>query len=52
MNAAMTAMQGALEAMAKGTHPEALMPFAELREIVGFDDYYAEETRYSASRRD
>jgi 2-methylisocitrate lyase-like PEP mutase family enzyme len=51
MNAAMTAMQSALEAMAKGAHPEALMPFGELREIVGFDDYYSEEGRYTASAR-
>jgi 2-methylisocitrate lyase-like PEP mutase family enzyme len=51
MSAAMTAMQGALEAMAAGQHPGALMPFAQLREIVGFDDYYAQESRYASSKR-
>jgi 2-methylisocitrate lyase-like PEP mutase family enzyme len=51
MNAAMTAMQAALEAMAAGQHPDALMPFAQLREIVGFDEYYAQETRYASSKR-
>jgi 2-methylisocitrate lyase-like PEP mutase family enzyme len=51
LSAAMTAMQGALEAMAAGQHPDALMPFAQLREIVGFDDYYAQESRYAFSKR-
>ena len=53
MNAAMTAMAGALEAMAGGKHPaEDLMPFADLRRIVGFDDYYADERRYAKPRQD
>jgi 2-methylisocitrate lyase-like PEP mutase family enzyme len=51
LSATMTAMQGALEAMAAGQHPDALMPFAQLREIVGFDDYYAQESRYASSKR-
>lgn len=53
LNAAMTAMRGALEAMAAGQHPQSgtLMPFAQLREIVGFDDYYMEEQRYASSKR-
>ncbi len=53
MNAAMTAMAGALEAMAGGLHPaEKLMPFEDLRRIVGFDDYYADEQRYAKPRED
>ncbi|MEJ1994547.1 MAG: isocitrate lyase/PEP mutase family protein [Limibacillus sp.] len=47
MNAAMTAMRDALAAMKEGRHPQELMDFAELRRIVGFDDYYAEEERYA-----
>lgn len=47
MSVAMKAMQAALAAMASGGHPEdALLDFAELREIVGFDAYYTEEDRY------
>ena len=53
MNAAMTAMAGALEAIASGRHPaEKLMPFEDLRRIVGFDDYYADEQRYAKPRED
>jgi 2-methylisocitrate lyase-like PEP mutase family enzyme len=46
MSAAMRAMQDALAAFREGRHPEALLSFAELREVVGFEDYYAEEARY------
>jgi len=51
LNAAMTAMRLALGAISAGGHPEdALMPFPDLRKIVGFDDYYAEEQRYADRR--
>jgi 2-methylisocitrate lyase-like PEP mutase family enzyme len=47
MSAAMRAMRDALQAMKEGRHPQELLDFAELRQIVGFDDYYAEEERYA-----
>jgi 2-methylisocitrate lyase-like PEP mutase family enzyme len=46
LSAAMRAMQDALSDLAKGQAPNALLEFAELREIVGFDDYDAEAARY------
>jgi 2-methylisocitrate lyase-like PEP mutase family enzyme len=50
LSAAMRAMRDALEAMRAGRHPQDLLDFAELRRIVGFEDYYAAEERYA--RRD
>lgn len=47
MNSAIGAMRSALEALAAGRTPAGLVGFAELRNIVGFDAYYAEEERYS-----
>ncbi len=46
LSASVRAMQDALAALAQGTTPEALVPFAELREIVGFDAYDAALDRY------
>jgi 2-methylisocitrate lyase-like PEP mutase family enzyme len=47
LSAAIRAMEQALAAMAAGRHPEALLKdFAQLREVVGFEDYYAAEARY------
>jgi len=40
------AMMGALGALAEGRTPDGLLDFAELREIVGFDDYDREQGRY------
>jgi 2-methylisocitrate lyase-like PEP mutase family enzyme len=51
MSAAMRAMRDALDMMAGDRRPEDLLDFAELRARVGFDDYYAEEARYSGARR-
>ncbi len=51
MSAAMRAMRDALAALAQDRRPEALLDFAELRDRVGFEDYYAEEARYSGARR-
>ncbi len=48
MSAAMRAMIAALDDMKAGRHPnDRLLTFAELRERVGFEDYYAEEERYA-----
>ena len=52
MSAAMKAMLAVLDDLAAGRPRDAhLLDFAELRRRVGFDDYYAEETRYASSRR-
>lgn len=53
MSAAMRAMQEALQDFSRGHHPaERIMPFADLRRIVGFEDYYEAESRYSGARPD
>lgn len=50
LSAAMKAMRDALIDMKAGRHPDdRLLSFAELRETVGFEAYYAEEERYSGS---
>ncbi len=42
------AMAASLADIGAGNHPhERLIGFAELCRVVGFDDYYAEEARYS-----
>lgn len=47
LSAAVRAMQGALAGLRSGEHPHRLLlPFAELREIVGFAAYDAESARY------
>lgn len=51
VNSAVAAMQQALTALARGETPKGLLPFAELRRVVGFDAYDAEARRY-ASRTD
>ncbi|MCG8618912.1 MAG: isocitrate lyase/phosphoenolpyruvate mutase family protein, partial [Desulfobacterales bacterium] len=51
LSAAMTAMVNALADLKKGKHPEDIMDFPELRQRVGFDDYYKMEARYAASSR-
>lgn len=51
MSAAMNNMRAALEDMKQGIHPgERLMSFEDLRDIVGFNDYYEEESRYANPR--
>ncbi|WP_029058573.1 isocitrate lyase/PEP mutase family protein [Stappia stellulata] len=51
LSTAIKAMQAALAEMAAGRHPDdALLPFADLRKAVGFDAYYAEESRYADKR--
>jgi len=49
LSAATRAMQQALAALARGETPEGLLDFAELRELVGFDDYDAELARYASA---
>lgn len=47
LSSAVHAMQQALAALAQGQTPANLTGFAELKKLVGFDDYYAEEARYT-----
>lgn len=53
MSAAMRAMVAGLAALKDGTDRSAhLMDFAELRQRIGFDDYYEASARYTSSRRE
>ncbi len=45
-----TAMQEGLAALSQGKYPEHIS-FAELKKIVGFDEYYAEEAKTKATFR-
>lgn len=47
LSAAMRAMEEALADFKAGCHPKNILSFAELRERVGFEGYYAEEERYA-----
>jgi len=49
LSAATRAMQEALAALKAGTHPGGLVDFAQLRDIVGFPEYYEAEQRYATS---
>jgi len=40
-------MQQALTTLGTDNHPEPLLSFEEIKEIVGFNDYYAQEALYS-----
>ncbi|MBW1636034.1 MAG: isocitrate lyase/PEP mutase family protein [Deltaproteobacteria bacterium] len=51
ISAVMQAMTTALEDLQRGKSPQGLMPFEDVRRIVGFDDYYDTEKRYQRSRR-
>ncbi|MEQ8354585.1 MAG: isocitrate lyase/PEP mutase family protein [Kiloniellaceae bacterium] len=46
LSAAIKAMQDALAGFKTGEHPKDLLDFATLRDVVGFNAYYAEEDRY------
>jgi 2-methylisocitrate lyase-like PEP mutase family enzyme len=48
LNASIVAMRRALEAIGRGEPVPGLMPFSELRELVGFDDYDRDAARYAA----
>lgn len=47
LSVAARAAQQALAALARGETPVGLLPFPELRELVGFDAYDAEQARYA-----
>ena len=49
LSAAARAMQDTLVALRAGESPKGLLDFAELRDLVGFDDYDAELARYQDS---
>jgi 2-methylisocitrate lyase-like PEP mutase family enzyme len=46
LNACIGAMQRALGALKRGEAPEHLLSFEALKDVVGFNAYYAEESRY------
>lgn len=46
LSASIEAIQRSLAILAKGQYPDHI-PFAEVKDIVGFNDYYLEEQRYS-----
>lgn len=53
MSASMKAIQSGLQHLANDGHPgDEIMDFADLRRIVGFDDYYEEETNYTHGARE
>jgi 2-methylisocitrate lyase-like PEP mutase family enzyme len=47
LSASARAAQQALAALARGETPTGLLAFSELRELVGFDAYDAEQARYA-----
>jgi len=49
LSAATRAMNDALHALARGAAPPGLLPFEELRDVVGFDDYDAALERFRQS---
>eukprot|EP00741_Cyanophora_paradoxa_P007803 tig00001214_g7549.t1 len=50
MSASVKAMQETLAALKKGDTPlDKLLPFSELRDVVGFPEYYAEEEKYATA---
>jgi len=46
LQAIITAVDTALNCLAKGTHPTGLEGFETVKEVIGFNDYYREEKRY------
>lgn len=46
LNVSIVAMRAALQSLKQGERSPAAMEFGELREAVGFPEYYAEEARY------
>ena len=47
LNVSVRAMEDALATMRQGGHPDRIVSFPHLNEVVGLDDFYAEETRYA-----
>ena len=50
LNAAMAAMARALAALGAGRMPDDLLDFAEIRDLVGFTDYYVAEKKYATDK--
>jgi 2-methylisocitrate lyase-like PEP mutase family enzyme len=50
IKASIAAMEKALEMLKVGQTPEALAEFAHLRDVVGFNDYYAQEEKYASKK--
>ncbi len=48
LNVSIAAMRSALVSLQRGETPASIMTFEELKQAVGFPDYYAEEARYRA----
>lgn len=46
LSSSINAMNVALEELKNGKDVSGVLPFPELRDVVGFNDYYAEEERY------
>lgn len=46
LNVSIAAMRSALVSLQRGETPASIMTFEELKQAVGFPDYYAEEARY------
>jgi 2-methylisocitrate lyase-like PEP mutase family enzyme len=46
LNSTIYAMQQTLTTLGTESHPKPLLSFEEVKEIVGFNDYYTEEERY------
>ena len=51
ISASIQAMATTLQELRAGRNPQGLMPFSEVRRIVGFDDYYKAAERYRSARR-
>jgi len=52
LSAAARAMRGALRDLRDGREAEGLLHFDQLKEVVGFPDYYEEVARYAAESAD
>ena len=50
LNASIHAMQQALEDLKNNSHLADLLDFADLQEVVGFNDYYEEEKMYASDQ--
>jgi 2-methylisocitrate lyase-like PEP mutase family enzyme len=48
LSSAMRAMQDSLAALQRGEISDTLLPFDEVKDIVGFNAYYQEEARYKS----
>ncbi|MCH6582051.1 MAG: isocitrate lyase/PEP mutase family protein [Gammaproteobacteria bacterium] len=50
LNASIRAMQESLHSLRRGSTPERLLSFDQLKDTVGFNSYYAGEERYATER--